>query len=84
MISVLARMSAASWAGIGLFVGEKTFCEDLIDVDDINRFLRHYAIITKLITRMQKYSARGVTIADAPVGALDWVVCQYSWMDYCG
>jgi hypothetical protein len=59
------------------------------DGGDKERFQQRYPIITSLIARMQKYSRRGVTIVDAPVGegvsggvgfrvcAIDWVVKKY-------
>jgi hypothetical protein len=56
-------------------------------------FQRRYPIITSLVERMHKYSRRGVTIVDAPVGegvswgvdfkvcALDWVIKKYHRME---
>jgi hypothetical protein len=88
MQTVLARMPAASWAGIGLgpFMEGDVFRGD-------EHFQQRYPIMTSLIERMQKYARRGVAIVDAPVGegvsggsgsrvcALDWVVKWYHPMD---
>lgn len=50
-------------------------------MSDYWKFQRRYQIITSLIERMQKYANRGVTIVDAPDGALDWEI-DYSQMDF--
>jgi len=82
MFEVLAQMNEQSWAGIGFGAFEyDSGSEPSMGNDPYWRFQGHYRIITSLIERMQKYARRGVTIVDAPDGALDWVI-DYCRVDY--